>query len=94
MKQGKRQHAAEFKAKVALEAIKGTATSAELASRFEVHPVQIAKWKKHLLESLPEVFGLRREKKDQDDEALKARLYQQVGQLQVELNWLQKKVGI
>jgi len=94
MKQGKRQHTAEFKARVALEAIKGATTSAELASRYEVHPVQIAKWKKQLLDSLPEVFGLRREKKAQDDEALKARLYQQIGQLQVELQWLQKKVGL
>ena len=92
MKQGRRQHTAEFKAKVALEAIKGTATSAELASRYEVHPVQIAKWKKHLLEALPEVFGQRREKKAQDDEALKAELYQQIGRLQMELAWLQKKV--
>ena len=93
MKQGRRQHTAEFKAKVALEAIKGMATSAELGSRYEVHPVQIAKWKKQLLEALPEVFGQRREKKAQDDEALKAELYQQIGRLQMELGWLQKKVG-
>ena len=94
MKKGRRNHSAAFKAKVALEAVKGLKSSAELASQFGVHPSQIAKWKKQVLEELPGVFSSRRARQEQDQEALKARLYQQIGQLQVELDWLKKKVGL
>jgi len=92
MKKGKRQHTAEFKAKVVLEALKETATSAELASRFEVHPTQIAKWKKQFLESLPEAFGAAKDRREKDVEAEKDRLLQKVGQLQMEVDWLKKKL--
>jgi transposase-like protein len=92
MKKGKRQHTAEFKAKVALEAVKGEMSSAELASKFEVHPTQIAKWKKQLLESSAEVFGSARERRAKDDEAEKDRLLKKVGQLQMEVDWLKKKL--
>ena len=64
MKQGRRQHSAEFKSKVALEALKETSTMAELASKYEVHPTQITKWKSQLLSSLPDVFGQARERRD------------------------------
>jgi transposase-like protein len=94
MKKGRRNHSAAFKAKVALEALKGVKSSAELASQFGVHPTQVAKWKKQVLEELPGVFSARRARQEQDEEALKARLYQQIGQLQVELDWLKKKVGL
>ena len=94
MKKGRRNHSAAFKAKVALEALKGLKSSAELASQFGVHPTQIAKWKKQALEELPGVFSSRRQRQEQEEEALKARLYQQIGQLQVELDWLKKKVGL
>ena len=93
MKKGRRNHSASFKAKVALEAIKGLKSTAELASEFEVHPTQIAKWKKQVQDELPSVFSSRRVRQQEDEEALKARLYQQIGQLQVELDWLKKKVG-
>ena len=92
MKKGKRQHTADFKAKVVLEALKEASTSAELASKYEVHPTQIAKWKKHFTESIPEVFGAVRERREKDVEAEKDRLLRKVGQLQMEVDWLKKKL--
>ena len=77
-----------------MEAAKGLRTMAELASEYEVHPVQIAKWKRQLLEGVADVFARRRERREQDEEELKARLYQQIGRLQVELDWLKKKAGL
>ena len=85
---------AEFKARVALEAIKGHKTINELVSHFGVHPTQINKWKRHLQTELPQIFSNRREKREQDHEALQAQLYQQIGQLKVELDWLKKKSGL
>ena len=92
MKKGKRQHTADFKARVVLEALKEASTSAELASRFEVHPTQIAKWKKQFMESLPEVFGAARERREKSDEAEKDRLLRKIGQLQMDVDWLKKKL--
>ena len=94
MARKRRRFSAEFKAKVALEAIKGQKTAAELASEYEVHANQISLWKKQLLESLPEVFGRRREQDAARQEELTERLYQQIGQLKVELDWLKKKSGL
>lgn len=90
MKKGKRQHTAEFKAKVAIEALKEVLTSAEMASKFEVHPTQVAKWKRQLLESGAEIFSSARERREKDDEAEKDRLLKKVGQLQMEVDWLKK----
>ena len=84
----------EFKAKVALEAIRGITTTAEIASRYKVHANQIAKWKKQALENMAALFADGRSKTIKgDDNELKDRLYQQIGQLQFELDWLKKKVG-
>jgi transposase len=94
MKSGRRNHSAVFKAKVATEAIREVKSTAELASQYEVHPVQVAKWKKIALEGLAEVFSDRRARETQDTEALLARLYQRIGQLEVELAWLKKKHGL
>ncbi len=88
----RKRHSAELKAKVALEAIKGQKTVNEIASEYGVHPTQIAQWKKQALDELPEIFSSRRQKGVQEEEALKAALYQQIGQLKVELDWLKKKV--
>ena len=93
MKNKRRNHSAAFKAKVALAAAKDDKTIAQLASQFGVHPNQVNQWKKQLLDSLPEVFSRRRKVEQQDQEALTAELYQQIGQLKVELDWLKKKSG-
>jgi len=84
---------ADFKANVALAAIKGQQTVNELATIDGVHPHQVLPWKTPALEALPHVFSSRRARTAQDDEALHARLYQQIGQLKVELDWLKTKVG-
>jgi putative transposase len=92
----RKQYSAQFKARVALEALKEQSTLAELASRFEVHPTLIGQWKKQLREELPRIFADRRQQelRQRADEELQAQLYQQIGQLKVELDWLKKKVGL
>lgn len=90
----RKKYSADFKARVALEALKGYKTVTELASAYSVHPTQIAKWKRHLQSELPQLFSPRQEKREQDHEELQAQLYQQIGQLKVELDWLKKKSGL
>lgn len=95
MKKGRRNHSAAFKAKVAMEAVKGMKSMAELAAEFEVHPTQIAVWKKWLMESAPELFADGRRRRDAGNQAAEtARLYEQIGRLKVELDWLKKKSGL
>ena len=83
----------EFKAKVAVEALKGQHTVNELAQEFGVHVSQINRWKKELLESAPEVFGQNKDHETKRMEMEKDQLYRKVGQLQVEVDWLKKKFG-
>jgi len=89
----KRHFSAEFKARVAREALKEQKTLSELAAEYEVHPSQIAQWKKQLLDALPDVFSRGGGRDAKREEKLKDRLYRQIGQLQVEVDWLKKKVG-
>jgi len=89
----RKQHSKEFKAKVALEALKGQKTVNEIAAEYEVHVSQINIWKKQALEALPEVFGQGQEREEAQREAERDRLYQQIGKLQVEVDWLKKKTG-
>lgn len=94
MARKRRRFSADFKAKVALEAIKNQKTVAELASEYQLHANQITDWKKQLLASLPEVFGRRREQDAAEQEQLTEQLYQEIGRLKVELDWLKKKSGM
>jgi transposase-like protein len=90
----RRQFSAGFKVKIALEAIKGQRTVQEIASTFAVHPNQVTQWKRQALEQLPEVFSSDRGRVDRTEEGLKEELYQQIGRLQMELEWLKKKSGL
>lgn len=80
-----------FKAKIALEVVKGERTIAEIGSRHEIHPNQVRQWHKKLLEEIPELFSRNRESHKVDQEELIDELYRQIGQLKVELEWLKKK---
>jgi transposase len=91
---GKRkQHTAAFKAQVALAAVKGDKTVNELASQYGVHPTLIHAWKKQLLAGADVVFGNGSKAASTDAEAEKAELFEQIGRLKMELEWLKKKVG-
>jgi len=90
----RKQYSAEFKARVALEALKGLKTVNELASTYGVHPTQITHWKHRLQKEMPEIFSARRAKREHDQEAFQAQLYQHIGQLKVELDWMKKKAGL
>jgi len=89
----RRKFSSEFKAKVAVEAIKGQRTVNELAREFEVHPNQIAIWKKQFLASASDVFSRGKDREAEKLQEERDRLYKKVGQLQVEVDWLKKKTG-
>ena len=88
------RYGSNLKAKIALEAIRGEKTAAELAGRYEVHVSQITRWKKLAVERLPEVFSNKVEKDRLEGEKLQGELYKQIGRLKVELDWLKKKSGL
>jgi len=90
----RKQHSAQFKARVAIEAIRGEKTFSQLGSQFKVHPMQIAKWRKAALEQLPELFVDGRTRKASDSKPDNDGLYEEIGRLKVELDWLKKKVGM
>lgn len=92
MSQKRRKHSDEFKAKVALEAIKGVRTLSELSSFFGVHPTVIAHWKRMLVDGAPEVFSLGAGGSLKSEEEITGPLYEQIGRLQMEVDWLKKKV--
>jgi len=90
----RKNFSAEFKSKVAMEAIKEQKTISEIATQYEVYPNQVCKWKKELLEGIGSVFTDKRAKESKVKEDIVPQLYQQIGQLKVELDWLKKKSGI
>ncbi len=89
MKGNRRTHNPSFKARVALEALKGEETIAEIASRYEVHPNLVTKWKKALQDEASSIFGEDHARKKKQDETLVAQLYQKIGQLKVEKDFLE-----
>jgi putative transposase len=93
MNQKRRQHSSQFKFNVALEASKGTKTLNELAGEYQLHPNQISEWKKHLLEEGPDVFSRKNGQRPPEQETREAELYEQIGRLKMELEWLKKKVA-
>ena len=90
----RKQYSPKFKAKVALAAIRGERTLSQLATQFHVHPVQIGHWRKTALEQMAELFVDGRTRKARDGDVEKDALYEQIGRLKVELDWLKKKVGL
>ncbi len=91
MTQKRRRFTAEFKARVVRAALREDKTLAQLAKEYQVHPNQITEWKRQALEALPEVFSKKRKLEQHDQQALVDRLYQQIGELQVDVNWMKKK---
>lgn len=91
MSRRRRRHSSAFKAKVAMEALKGEKTAAQLASEYELQPTQISAWKKHLVEKLPQVFEPKSQLNQSHDKNTAA-LYEEIGRLKMELDWLKKKL--
>src|SRR5258708_40355300 len=88
----RKQYSPKFKGKVVVEAIRGERTLGQLASQFHVHPVQIGQWRKTALEQLADLFVDGRRSKRADSEGETDALYEEIGRLKVELDWLKKKV--
>jgi len=93
MSRKRRSFSAAYKAKVALAAAKGDKTLSELASQFGVYPNQISAWKKQLIDQLPELFEEGRRRREPDAGVERAQLYEEIGRLKVELDWLKKKAA-
>ena len=89
----RKKYSAEYKAKIALEAIKEQRTLSEIASEYEVHPNQVGQWKKEVLEGLSGIFSGPKDHGAAKNEEVKEQLYSQIGQLKVELDWLKKKMS-
>lgn len=94
MPKKKRMHGAEFKAKVALAALKEELTLAQLTSKYEVHTTQVRSWKTIALDAVKGCFSKKTERDKAEQDNLISELYEQIGRLQTELNWLKKKCGI
>lgn len=91
MTKKRQRRSAQFKFQVALEALKEQKTLSQLASEYEVHPTQITQWKKQLLEGGSRLFGQQRLREEREQTAREAELFEQIGRLKMELEWLKKK---
>jgi len=92
MSSKRKTYSADFKTKVALEALHGELTLKQIASCYEVHPSQVTQWKKQALAHLKDAFSSRGAKAKKQDQALQDELYGQIGRLKVELDWLKKNL--
>ena len=90
----KRRHGNELKAKVVLEALRGAETVNVIGKRYGVHPMVISKWKRHVIEQLPGLFSLTRDREKESRQEREAELFQEIGQLKYELDWLKKKAAL
>lgn len=90
----KKQFTSKQKAHIALEAIKGVKPMSALASEYEAHPIQIGIWKKTLLDRAEQIFSDKRKKDEETQQALLDRLYRVIGQRDIELDWLKKKLQL
>jgi transposase-like protein len=88
----RRVHTPEFKAKVTLEAFRERKTTSEIAQTYSVHPNQITKWKGHAMTNFPRIFSTEKTLAEKTQEGLVERLYQEIGRLNVELEWLKKNL--
>lgn len=94
MKKQAKQYSAEEKTKIVIEAIKGELTIAQITSKYGVHATQISNWKKQGLELLVQGFKSKAQSTDQNQQKLVKSLYEQIGQLSVECDWLKKKSAL
>ena len=90
----RKKHDKKLKARVALEAIKGEKTIAEIASEYKVHPNLVTQWKRKALSSFPDLFEREENKKEKDLEKEKDNLYKQIGKMNIEIEWLKKKLDL
>jgi transposase-like protein len=87
----RKRYSAVFKSRVATEALKGQKSISEIASEYEVHPNQVSKWKRKLQDGMPDIFS-DSSRSNRAEEELTDKLYQEIGRLKVELDWLKKKL--
>ena len=90
----RKTYSPKFKARVATEALRGEKTLSQLGSQYKVHPMQIAKWRKLALDQMPELFVDGRRKTSPNGEVESTALFEEIGRLKVELDWLKKKAGL
>ena len=93
MTKQRREFSAKFKFQVAVEALKELKTINEIASKYELHPTQVKQWKRQLQEGGAEVFSQRRGQEQEKQAETEATLYEQIGRLKMELEWLKKKAA-
>jgi transposase-like protein len=92
MSKKRRTFSDKFKAKVALEAVHGVKTLAQLAAEYQVHPNQISKWKKTLVSQASELFATEKNSTARTEEEITAPLYEEIGRLRMDVRWLEKKL--
>lgn len=90
----KKNHTKEFKAKVAIAALREDRTLSELSSTYGIHPIQIGRWKKTAVEGLPRVFDGKGSPREREQKALIERLYGKIGEIEMENDWIKKKLGL